>query len=76
MSPDEIEARFRKYPGEAEQAEVEAVVCRLMADVTQKLSLLVPGGREKALMLTQLEDAMHWAHKGIGRHWGRSSPLD
>lgn len=28
----------------------------------------VPPGREKALALTHLEDAMHWANAAIARH--------
>jgi len=60
--------RFRYHPaatpGRAEQHnDVRASLLR----VAQDLNDVVPEGREKALMLTKLEEAMFWANAAVAR---------
>lgn len=39
----------------------------LLRGIAHELTELVPAGREQSLMLTHLEEAMHWANAGIAK---------
>lgn len=65
----DIEHRFGYHspagiPGRAEQHEEARAIVKHAA---HNLSILVPAGREKSLMLTHLEEALFWANAGIAR---------
>lgn len=66
---DDIEHRFTNHPPVATgAAEKLDAVTAIMIDMSAKLALLVPPGREHSLMLTQLEQASMWAKAGIARN--------
>lgn len=69
MSADDLFNRFSFHPAktEAKQAahEVVRASCLGVADVFDDL---VPDGREKALAITKLEEAMFWANAAIARN--------
>lgn len=44
-----------------------AVVRNELASVARKMVDLMPGGREQALVITKLEEAMFWANAGLAR---------
>jgi hypothetical protein len=64
----EIDRRFNHHPPrDAATADAHADVraeCRRLAD---RLTAQLPGGREKALALTKLEELMFWANAAIAR---------
>ena len=64
----EIEFRFRFHPAttDARRAAHETVRHALM-DVADLLDARIPEGREKALALTKLEEAMFWGNAAIAR---------
>ncbi len=39
----------------------------MLRDVAQGLATITPPGREQSLMLTALEEAMHWANAAIAK---------
>jgi hypothetical protein len=71
----QIEHNFKYHPpvGNAEAA--HTYVRRLCKELAQTLDTALPpnAGREKALAITKVEEAMMWACAGIARH---STPVD
>jgi hypothetical protein len=62
-----IAARFRSYVvGPEGQADLEFVQ-RTIGDAALIVTDLVPDGRERALALTKLEEAVFWANAAIAR---------
>lgn len=68
MQRDEITARFTYQPPQTMQRvdDVEEA-SRIINSAAQDLHTVLPEGREKALVLTKLEEAQHWAHAAIVR---------
>lgn len=72
---DELVHRFRFHPAvdpdvHAAHADIREG-CLILA---QGLTELIPDGRELALALTNLEQAMFWANAGIARRGLRPAP--
>jgi len=66
---DDIERRFSYHPpstGEVVAAHQE--VRTACSDVATRFNATLPEGREKALALTKLEEAMFWANAAIARN--------
>ena len=65
----DIKQRFTNHPPIDDEvvSRLEAVT-GTMIDVASTLCALVPEGRERSLMLTQLEQASMWAKAGIARN--------
>jgi hypothetical protein len=68
MSPEDIEHRFAFHAATtAEKKDEHTSVrqsCRRLADA---LNEALPEGREKAVVMTKLEEVMFWANAAIAR---------
>lgn len=61
--------RFTYHPPpDIDVAQRHAAARSLVLDVATALDNLVPPGRERATMLTKLEEALFWANAGVARH--------
>ena len=71
ISLEDIQKRFKFHPAkdtETQQKHEEVRSrCKSLAIV---LNNIVPDGREKALVMTKLEEVMMWANAGIARSNG------
>lgn len=69
MHPDDIGNRFDFHPATTDEKRNEHTSvrqnCRRLADF---LSNVLPGGREKALAITKLEECMFWANAAVARY--------
>lgn len=63
----EISDRFMYYEATPEGAERKRKVTMMFVELAEKLDEIVPQGREKSLMLTNLEQAAYFAKAGLGR---------
>lgn len=61
----ELERRFNHWPPQGFGAIVHDEVRTVLLEAAADLVRLVPPGRQQSLMLTALEEAMHWANAGI-----------
>lgn len=65
---DDLAHRFKFHPADTEQRkETHALVRGAIAEVANLVQVAVPAGREQALAITKLEEAMFWANAGIAR---------
>lgn len=69
LSPDDILHRFAYHPPKDEETkDLHATIraaCRLTAE---EINESCPDGREKALAITKMEEAMMWANAAIARN--------
>jgi hypothetical protein len=63
----ELASRFTHHPPDEERAKWHALVCRHFLDLADNLNMELPDGREKALVMTHLEEAMFWSNAAIAR---------
>lgn len=68
FSTEDLDTRFNFHPATDETRPKHELVRRLLRESAQVLVEKVPPGRELALALTHLEDAMMWANAGIARN--------
>lgn len=61
----ELGNRFGYHRATTESAPRHAAVRQVFVSVAQRLVELTPTGRDQALMLTELQSAMHWANSAI-----------
>jgi hypothetical protein len=60
--------RFEYHPPTTEaEREAHQEVRNQLLELAQDLEALLPDGREKALTITKLEEAMFWANAAIAR---------
>lgn len=64
---DEIENRFKCHEVDDQDASAAEAVRKLCLETALFVDRVVPGGREKSLALTKLEEASFWAGAGIAR---------
>lgn len=70
----DIDHRFAFHPASTREKQDEHSSARAaMREAALRVLELVPEGREKALALTKLEEAMMWANAGIARASGGSA---
>ena len=68
MSTADLETRFKHFPPTTpEDADTHAAVRAELFESARFLDDLLPDGREKALVLTKLEEAMFWANAALAR---------
>lgn len=65
----DIAHRFAFHAATTEEKRAEhGSVRQILGDAAQDLDARLPDGREKALALTKLEEAMFWANAAIARN--------
>lgn len=68
MNTDDLEHRFAFHPApDQEKRDDHASVRQSCLRLALHLNDLLPDGREKALVMTHLEDAMMWANAALAR---------
>lgn len=68
LSRDELENRFGFHPATDETRELHQQVREGFIEFSERLLAFLPGGREKALVVTALEEASMWANAAIARN--------
>jgi hypothetical protein len=63
----DIDNRFTYHPPDTERAAQHERVRGTMLAIAKNLNAILPPGRELALVLTHLEEAMFWANAAIAR---------
>jgi hypothetical protein len=64
----DLEHRFNFHPATHAKGELHAQVRGSILNVALYINAVVPDGREKALAITKLEEAMMWANAAIARN--------
>jgi hypothetical protein len=75
MNPDTINKYGYHKPKDASDAEKIAQSRRIFAEAAEKLTALLPPGREASVAHTHLETASFWANAAIARAWGPAEPF-
>lgn len=66
-STADIDHRFNFHPADVARSAQHSKTRAACAELAHQLDRELPAGREKALALTQLEQAMFWANAAIAR---------
>jgi len=64
---DDLDRRMGYHPADADRATLHQSVREAARRMAVTISQDVPEGRERALALTKVEEAMFWANAGIAR---------
>lgn len=68
IDSEELSHRFAYHPPKNDKTiRAHEAVRTLLDEAADRLNEIVPDGREKALVMTNLEQAMMWANAGIAR---------
>lgn len=68
MTQDELDKRFNFHTPNPDQINHMNEVRTRIKQAAEFINIVVPEGREKALVFTHLEEAMFFANAGIVRH--------
>jgi hypothetical protein len=69
FSSEELDTRFDTHDVDGEAYSRMSAVRIRIRQLVEEIDVLVPDGREKALLMTHLEEAMFWANAGIAREF-------
>ena len=67
MKPEQIENNFSYHPPTPRQAQNYIIIRNNAKTLAYKINDFCPEGREKALAMTKLEEAVMWANAAIAR---------
>jgi hypothetical protein len=67
VAPADLDRRFSYHAPSAERAMAHAEVRAAFREMAERLTDALPPGREVALVLTHLEEAMFWANAALAR---------
>jgi len=68
MTKEDLDNRFKFHPAVTEERKTaHETVRELVGDLASELNDYLPEGREKALVITKLEEAMFWSNAAIAR---------
>lgn len=67
MNGDEIDNRFGYHRSDEAKALAHENYCEAVKALVHTANALLPDGREKALVMTHLEDATFWGNAAIAR---------
>lgn len=71
MQTEDIQRRFSFHPADTdEKKHAHELIRSIHMDAALQLNSLLPEGREKSLVLTNLEQSMFWANAAIARKEG------
>ena len=68
MDKEDIDNRFMYHAPKPGQPEIYQDIRTLAKELALEIDEVVPDGREKAIAITKLEEAVFWANAGIARH--------
>lgn len=68
MTTEEITNRFTYHPPSEAGKQRHGALSDAFAAIASAVDLIVPDGREKALVFTKLEEAKFWASAGVARN--------
>jgi hypothetical protein len=63
----ELEHQYRYHPPSGERVKQHERLRAEFLEVAKVVAYVVPAGREQALALTKLEEALFWANAGVAR---------
>lgn len=63
-----LDNRFDYHRPDAAKVVLHESIREIFRDAAHDIDLMVPDGREKALALVSIEEAMFWANAGIARN--------
>lgn len=67
LTPDQINDRFAYHAPSPQDVVDHGDVREMLGTVAYRLASMLPDGREAALVMTHLEEAMFWANAAIAR---------
>jgi hypothetical protein len=68
MTPDDLAHRFNFHPATTdEKRDAHATVRAACHGLAELVDQLCPAGREQALAVTKIEEAMFWANAALAR---------
>ncbi len=67
MPTPDLDNRFIHHPPDEQRALDHERTRRIIREVANTLEAELPDGREKALVMTKLEEALFWANASIAR---------
>lgn len=68
----EIDHRFLFHQADEHTGPLHGRVREVCGDAARNLGQLLPPGRDKALAITKLEEAMFWANAAVARNGART----
>jgi hypothetical protein len=68
MDPSDLVNRFKFHPANSEaKAEAHEYIREAFGNLSRDLNTRIPEGREKAIAITKMEEAMFWANAALAR---------